>query len=77
MVGLIVLGKNNIWRPEIESENSNSTLKLIQDQLTMDRMYASITRSRNRRYLQWHEDAYQRKLNILGEENLYLTLHHT
>lgn len=47
VVGSAVLGKYSIWRREFESDSSDSSIKLIRDQLIMGRVYASIARSRN------------------------------
>eukprot|EP00252_Welwitschia_mirabilis_P027439 TRINITY_DN9405_c0_g2_i2.p1 TRINITY_DN9405_c0_g2~~TRINITY_DN9405_c0_g2_i2.p1 ORF type:complete len:535 (+),score=90.46 TRINITY_DN9405_c0_g2_i2:751-2355(+) len=42
-----VLGKYSIWRRDNENENSDSTVRLIRDQLIMARVYSSIARAKN------------------------------
>ncbi|KAK1364458.1 Hexosyltransferase [Heracleum sosnowskyi] len=42
-----VLGKYNIWRRENENENSDSTVRLIRDQIIMARVYFSIATMKN------------------------------
>jgi len=42
-----VLGKYSIWRRENENENSDSTVRLMRDQLIMARVYSSISQARN------------------------------
>uniref|UniRef100_A0A164TW83 Hexosyltransferase n=1 Tax=Daucus carota subsp. sativus TaxID=79200 RepID=A0A164TW83_DAUCS len=42
-----VLGKYNIWRRENENENSDSTVRLIRDQIIMARVYLSIATMKN------------------------------
>lgn len=43
-----VLGKYNIWRKEIDTENSDSTVRLIRDQMIMARVYISIAELKNK-----------------------------
>ncbi|KAG8377830.1 hypothetical protein BUALT_Bualt08G0074400 [Buddleja alternifolia] len=43
-----VLGKYSIWRRENENENSDSTVRLIRDQLIMARVYTSLARMKNK-----------------------------
>ncbi|GAB4844408.1 Polygalacturonate 4-alpha-galacturonosyltransferase [Ancistrocladus abbreviatus] len=43
-----VLGKYNIWRRENENENSDSTVRLMRDQIIMARVYLSIAKMKNR-----------------------------
>ncbi|XP_009623514.1 probable galacturonosyltransferase 3 isoform X1 [Nicotiana tomentosiformis] len=40
-------GKYNIWRKEYENPNSDSTLKLMRDQIIMARAYATIAKAKN------------------------------
>ncbi|CAI0470550.1 unnamed protein product, partial [Linum tenue] len=47
-----VLGKYNIWRKEIETENVDSTVRLIRDQMIMARVYISIAKMKNKPGLQ-------------------------
>lgn len=42
-----IKGKYNIWRKEYENPNSDSTLKLMHDQIIMAKAYASIAKSKN------------------------------
>ncbi|KAH7686962.1 Plant galacturonosyltransferase GAUT protein [Dioscorea alata] len=42
------LGKYSIWRREFDSESSDSTVRLIRDQLIMARVYSSIAKSKNK-----------------------------
>ncbi|CAA2992938.1 polygalacturonate 4-alpha-galacturonosyltransferase [Olea europaea subsp. europaea] len=43
-----VLGKYSIWRKENENENSDSTVRLMRDQVIMARVYISIARMKNK-----------------------------
>ncbi|THG05329.1 hypothetical protein TEA_003002 [Camellia sinensis var. sinensis] len=43
-----VLGKYNLWRKENENENSDSTVRLMQDQIIMARVYISIANMKNK-----------------------------
>ncbi|KAI4356855.1 hypothetical protein L6164_000842 [Bauhinia variegata] len=43
-----VLGKYSIWRKEIENENSDSTIRLMRDQIIMARVYLSIAKMKNK-----------------------------
>ncbi|KAJ8572107.1 hypothetical protein K7X08_008618 [Anisodus acutangulus] len=40
-------GKYNIWRKEYENPNSDSTLKLMRDQIIMAKAYATIAKAKN------------------------------
>lgn len=42
-----VRGKYSIWRKEYNNPRSDSTLKLLRDQIIMAKVYASIARSNN------------------------------
>lgn len=42
------LGKYSIWRREFDSESSDSTVRLIRDQMIMARVYSSIAKSKNK-----------------------------
>ncbi|GLJ21510.1 hypothetical protein SUGI_0397710 [Cryptomeria japonica] len=73
-----VLGKYSIWRRENENENSDSTVRLMRDQLIMGRVYSSIARARN------SLDIYQNltlrikeSQHALGEANTDSDLHHS
>lgn len=41
------MGKYSIWRKEYESPNSDSTVKLMRDQIIMAKAYASIAKAKN------------------------------
>ena len=43
-----VLGKYSIWRKENDNENTDSTVRLIRDQLIMARVYTSLARMKNK-----------------------------
>lgn len=43
-----VLGKYSIWRKENENENSDSTVRLMRDQMIMARVYISIATMKNK-----------------------------
>jgi len=72
-----VLGKYSIWRKENENENSDTTVRLIRDQMIMARVYSVIAKSKNKL------DLYQELLvrlkesqRALGEANSDADLHH-
>ncbi|XP_077251020.1 galacturonosyltransferase 1 isoform X1 [Tasmannia lanceolata] len=43
-----VLGKYSIWRRDIDSENSDSTVRLMRDQMIMARVYSGIANANNK-----------------------------
>ncbi|KAJ6338076.1 hypothetical protein OIU76_007705 [Salix suchowensis] len=43
-----VLGKYSIWRKEMDNENSDSTVRLIRDQMIMARVYLTIAKMKNK-----------------------------
>ncbi|MBA0769281.1 hypothetical protein Gotri_018028 [Gossypium trilobum] len=47
-----VLGKYNLWRRENENVNSDSTVRLMRDQIIMSKVYVSIAKSKNKLDLQ-------------------------
>ena len=47
-----VLGKYNIWRKENENDNSDSTVRLMRDQIIMAKVYVSIAKLKNKLDLQ-------------------------
>ena len=47
-----VLGKYNIWRKENENDNSDSTVRLMRDQIIMVKVYVSIAKLKNKLDLQ-------------------------
>lgn len=42
-----VMGRYSIWRKEYENPNSDSTLKLMRDQIIMAKAYAKIAKTKN------------------------------
>lgn len=42
-----IKGKYSIWRKEYENPNSDSTVKLIRDQIIMAKAYATIAKAKN------------------------------
>ncbi|XP_043716196.1 polygalacturonate 4-alpha-galacturonosyltransferase-like isoform X2 [Telopea speciosissima] len=56
-----VLGKYSLWRRENENENSDSTVRLMRDQMIMARVYANIAKMKNK------IDLYQELLTRLKE----------
>ncbi|GMJ05564.1 galacturonosyltransferase 3 [Hibiscus trionum] len=46
-----VQGKYSIWRRDYENPNSDSTLKLMRDQIIMAKVYANIAKSKNKTVL--------------------------
>ncbi|XP_073102748.1 polygalacturonate 4-alpha-galacturonosyltransferase [Elaeis guineensis] len=71
-----VLGKYSIWRRENENENSDSTVRLMRDQMIMARVYSVIAKSKNKL------DLYQELLmrlkesqRAVGEANADADLH--
>ncbi|KAJ6320470.1 hypothetical protein OIU78_015791 [Salix suchowensis] len=71
-----VLGKYSIWRKEMDSENSDSTVRLMRDQMIMARVYLSIAKMKNKHdlllELQTHLKGSQR---ALGESSADSDLH--
>jgi len=61
VVDSAVLGKYSIWRKENENENSDTTVRLIRDQMIMVRVYSVIAKSKNKL------DLYQKLLMRLKE----------
>lgn len=53
-VDTAILGKYNIWRRDNENENSDTTVRLMRDQLIMARVYSSIAKSKDK--LQLYEE---------------------
>ncbi|KAJ6686155.1 GALACTURONOSYLTRANSFERASE 4-RELATED [Salix purpurea] len=43
-----VLGKYSIWRKEMDNENSDSTVRLMRDQMIMARVYLTIAKMKNK-----------------------------
>lgn len=42
-----VIGKYSIWRRDYDNSNSDSTLKLMRDQIIMAKAYATIAKAKN------------------------------
>lgn len=77
VVDSAILGKYSIWRRDNENENSDSTVRLMRDQMIMARVYSVIAKSKNKL------DLYQELLTRLkesqravGEANADADLHH-
>lgn len=72
-----VLGKYSIWRKENENENSDSTVRLMRDQIIMARVYLSIAKMKKKGEL-YHqlEVRLKESLRALGEANADTDLHH-
>lgn len=73
-----VLGKYSIWRKETENENSDSTVRLIRDQMIMARVYSVIAKSKNKIDL-YHEllTRLKESQRALGEANADTDLHNS
>ncbi|XP_024028252.1 polygalacturonate 4-alpha-galacturonosyltransferase isoform X2 [Morus notabilis] len=75
-VDTAVLGKYSIWRKENENENSDSTVRLMRDQIIMARVYLSIAKMKGKldlfQELQTHLKESQR---ALGEASADADLH--
>nr|CAD1821433.1 unnamed protein product [Ananas comosus var. bracteatus] len=78
VVDSAILGKYSIWRRDNENENSDSTVRLMRDQMIMARVYSVIAKSKNKLAL------YQELLTRLkesqravGEANADADLHHS
>ncbi|KAJ9188410.1 hypothetical protein P3X46_003769 [Hevea brasiliensis] len=77
-VDTAVLGKYSIWRKENENENSDSTVRLMRDQMIMARVYISIAKMKNKLDL-LHELQIRLKESqrALGEAMADSDLHHS
>jgi alpha-1,4-galacturonosyltransferase len=63
-----VLGKYSIWRKENDNENSDSTVRLIRDQIIMARVYLSIATMKNKLDLaQELQNRLKESQRVLGE----------
>lgn len=72
-----VLGKYSIWRRENENENSDSTVRLIRDQMIMARVYLSIAKMKNKLdLLQELQAQLKESQRALGEATADSDLHH-
>ncbi|TVU10148.1 hypothetical protein EJB05_43659 [Eragrostis curvula] len=73
-----VLGKYSIWRKENENENSDSTVRLMRDQLIMARVYSSLAKSKNKSDLyQQLQTRIKESHRAVGEATTDADLHHS
>ncbi|KDP28715.1 hypothetical protein JCGZ_14486 [Jatropha curcas] len=73
-----VLGKYSIWRKENENENSDSTVRIMRDQMIMARVYISIAKIKNN--LDLHQELQTRlkeSQRAVGEATADSDLHHS
>ncbi|XP_073012305.1 polygalacturonate 4-alpha-galacturonosyltransferase-like [Typha latifolia] len=73
-----VLGKYSIWRKENENENSDSTVRLMRDQMIMARVYSVLAKSKNK--LNLYQELLTRlkeSQRAVGEANADADLHHS
>lgn len=72
-----VLGKYSIWRKETENENTDSTVRLIRDQMIMARVYVSIARMKNKLDLANElQNRLKESQRSIGEATADSDLHH-
>lgn len=75
-VDTVVKGKYSIWRRDFENPNSDSTLKLMRDQIIMAKVYANIAKSKNQSVLYNSLLKHVREnLHVIGEANSDAELH--
>ncbi|XP_059651501.1 polygalacturonate 4-alpha-galacturonosyltransferase-like [Cornus florida] len=73
-----VLGKYSIWRKENENENSDSTVRLMRDQMIMARVYISIANMKNKHDLaQELQSRLKESQRALGEATADTDLHNS
>lgn len=73
-----VLGKYNIWRKENENENSDSTVRLIRDQIIMAKVYLSIAKLKDKpELLQELQTRLKESQRAVGEATADADLHHS
>lgn len=73
-----VLGKYSIWRKENENDNSDSTVRLMRDQMIMARVYSSIANMKNKVDLyQQLQVQIKESQHALGEATADADLHHS
>ncbi|KAK4578476.1 hypothetical protein RGQ29_028536 [Quercus rubra] len=71
-----VLGKYSIWRKENENENSDSTVRLMRDQIIMAKVYLSIAKMKKKGDLYQQLEAHlKQSQRALGEANTDADLH--
>jgi alpha-1,4-galacturonosyltransferase len=72
-----VLGKYSIWRKENENENSDSTVRLMRDQIIMARVYSVLAKSKNKHDLyQELQSRIKESQRAVGEATVDADLHH-
>lgn len=75
-VDTAVLGKYSIWRKENENENSDSTVRLMRDQIIMARVYLSIAKMKGKLDLfQQLQTRLKESQRALGEASADADLH--
>ncbi|KAH9732974.1 polygalacturonate 4-alpha-galacturonosyltransferase [Citrus sinensis] len=73
-----VLGKYSIWRKENENDNSDSTVRLMRDQMIMARVYLSIAKMKNKPDLQQElQSRLKESQRALGDTAADADLHHS
>lgn len=73
-----VLGKYSIWRKENENDNSDSTVRLMRDQMIMARVYLSIAKMKNKPDLQQELQSWLKESQrALGDTAADADLHHS
>lgn len=72
-----VLGKYSIWRKENENENSDSTVRLMRDQIITARVYSALAKSKRKNGL-FHElqTRIKESQRAVGEAAADADLHH-
>ncbi|VAI20238.1 unnamed protein product [Triticum turgidum subsp. durum] len=77
VVDSAVLGKYSIWRKENENENSDSTVRLMRDQIIMARVYSVLAKSKNKHGLyQELQSRIKESHRAVGEATADADLHH-
>ncbi|KAJ4783813.1 Hexosyltransferase [Rhynchospora pubera] len=73
-----VLGKYSIWRKENENENSDTTVRLMRDQMIMARVYLALAKSSNKNSIyQELQTRLKESQRTLGEATMDADLHHS
>jgi alpha-1,4-galacturonosyltransferase len=72
-----VLGKYSIWRKENENENSDTTVRLMRDQMIMARVYLALAKTNNKNDIyQELQTRLKESQRTLGEATMDADLHH-
>lgn len=72
-----VLGKYSIWRKENENENSDTTVRLMRDQMIMARVYIALAKLNNKNDIyQEMQTRLKESQRTLGEATMDADLHH-